>query len=652
MLKVKLCKMIKKSIALSMMVSVISGVVAFANSSNGASNNINIEKIAGYSVGMQNEDGGVAEIVKYNSDNNKTYVINGEQNTIDIVDMSELKDENGQTLKKYKTIDIAKIVNEDGFEYGDVTSIDINTSKKIVAVSVQEKDYKKQGKIVVLDYEGNKIDIFKSGIQPDCLKISKDGKYIITADEGEPREGITGEGWDPEGSITIVDYETKEVKSVKFDDSSKIDNDVHIRNKEGGAVVDLEPEYIAVSDDNIAYVTLQENNSVATIDISSRKVLSVKSLGLKDFSKKGNEIDAARDGKIDIKNLPIKGLYMPDTIDYVNIDGKGYLLTANEGDATEWGKGDFEFCNVSSFSKFFEDRQLNINDNTFLEMNKKEADEAFEQMKKETYIDSKGVEKPSYGKLEVLTDMGDDAIYILGGRSFSIWEADTMNLVYDSGSDFEDITAKRIPEYFNCSNDDLELDKRSSKKGPEPEALEIGKIGNDIYAFIGLERTGGFMMYNITNPVESTFIDYFTTRDFSSDISGDVAPEGMDFISEGISITKKPMLIVGNEVSGTLSINQFTVNDDKEDNEDNKDEEIDDDKSDDIIIEDNMDGTIDEDNEGNTTDNIEDEQKDNNNSSELPKTGMIVGNQLSGIIGILIIAIGVLFKKSGIKLLK
>lgn len=176
---------------------------------------------------------------------------------------------------------------------------------------------------------------------------------------------------------------------------------------------------------------------------------------------------------------------------------------------------------------------------------------------KENLKDSTMKQTVAYDKLEVLTDRGTDAIYTLGSRSFSIWKADTMEQVFDSGSDFETITAERLPDYFNWSNDDDEMDKRSAKKGPEPEEIKTGIIDGKLVAMIGLERIGGVMTYDISNPEKPVFLNYTNTRDFSEKIAGDVAPEGFDFIPAGNSPTKKPILLVGNEVSGTVSALEY-----------------------------------------------------------------------------------------------
>ncbi|MGG4470943.1 choice-of-anchor I family protein [Paenibacillus alvei] len=508
-----------------------------------AGSSLDVKKIASYSTGITDEDGGVAEIVQYNKDNEKFYVINGKAQTIDVVNMSGLYSTEVQNLQKEKSINIADVVNSDSFQYGDLTSIDINTDKKIIAAAVQDADYTKNGRIVVMNYDGEVQETFEAGVQPDMVKISDDGNFILTADEAEPRQGLEN-GVDPEGSVTIVNYDTKEVQQVKFNDTSVIDQDVHIRNNgtTADAVHDLEPEYLALNKDaSKAYVTLQENNAVASIDVKTGKVLSVKSLGYKDHSVEGNGLDAARNDKIEIKQLPILGAYMPDSIAQTEIGGVEYLLTANEGDATEWE----EFVNIEDFKKVKD--SITLDTSLFKGFTKEEAEAAFQDMK----------DSGDYDKLEVLTDRGTDAIYTLGGRSFSIWKADTMELVYDSGSDFEDITAAQYPDVFNWSNDDNVFEKRSAKKGPEPEDVKVGQIGNDLYAFIGLERIGGYMTYNISNPSSPSFANYLNTRDFSSAVSGDVAPEGLEFIEAADSPTGRPLVLVGNEVSGTVSVNEY-----------------------------------------------------------------------------------------------
>ncbi|MNO42689.1 Trifunctional nucleotide phosphoesterase protein YfkN precursor [compost metagenome] len=505
---------------------------------------IDINKIASYSVGTTSKDGGVAEIVKFNKDNGKFYLVNGSSNppSIDIVTLTT------GTLSKDKTISVKELAETDGFQYGDLTSVDINTVTDKIAVAVQEKGTAKQGKILVLDYEGNLLQSYAAGVQPDMVKYTSDGRYILTADEGEPRE----EGVDPEGSVTIVDTlnndATQAVTHVKFDNPNVIDDLVHIRgasNSKGkitgkgtkaDALHDLEPEFISLSaDEATAYVSLQENNAIAVIDIASKTVTAVKGLGFKDFNDPKNALDLINDGVINLENAPFLGMYMPDGIATYSVDGQTYLLTANEGDATEWPGRE----SASKVSKLVE--SLNP-----------ASDAAI-------FLKDKGT---LYDKLEAAGDMGTEDIYLYGGRSFSIWNAADMTQVYDSGSDFERVTAERLPDYFNTSNSKVEKDDRSTKKGPEPEYVAVGKVGGKTLAFVGLERIGGVMTYDVTNPQQPVFMNYVNTREFDKGLATDTGPEGLEFIEAKDSPTGRPLLLVANEVGGTVAVLELDVTDD------------------------------------------------------------------------------------------
>ncbi|AIQ46341.1 hypothetical protein R70723_10990 [Paenibacillus sp. FSL R7-0273] len=501
---------------------------------------ISITKIGGYSVGTTNEDGGVAEIVRYNRDNGKFYLVNGSTHpaTVDIVDLKD-----GVHPEKEASINIEVLSETGGFSYGDLTSVDINTATKRIAVAVQEADAMKNGKVLVLDYGGKLLETFEAGVQPDMVKYTADGRYILTADEAEPRT-LAG---DPEGSVTIIDTVTKAVSLVKFDNPAVIDDLVHIRGAadpetklitgkgaKADAVRDLEPEFIELSEDQkTAYISLQENNAIAAVDIASGKLLWVKGLGFKDLSLPQNALDLQKDNLIQLENVPFYGVYMPDGISQYTVNGTTYLFTANEGDATEWDSKE----NASTIGKM-----------------KSSLDPASAAAK---FLAG----TTNYDGVEVMSDMGHDGIYLYGARSFSIWDASTMKQVYDSGSDFEQITAERLPAYFNASNSNTTLDSRSTKKGPEPEYVKTGKVGNKALAFIGLERIGGLMTYDVTNPEQPAFVNYINTREFTpkNNIETDTGPEGIEFIAAADSPTGLPLVLVANEVGGTVAIYQLNV---------------------------------------------------------------------------------------------
>ncbi|MNO27603.1 Endo-1,4-beta-xylanase A precursor [compost metagenome] len=502
---------------------------------------LRITKIGGYAVGVTNKDGGVAEIVKFNRDNGKFYLVNGSSHpaTVDIVNLKD-----ASNPQKEYSINVEQLSEVDGFIYGDLTSIDINTVTKKIAVAIQEEDAMKNGKVLVLDYDGKLLASYEAGVQPDMVKYTDDGRYILTADEAEPRTTVG----DPEGSVTIIDTLKNSSNQVKFDNPDVIDDLVHIRGvadpvtkqitgkgEKKDAVRDLEPEFVVLSDDQtIAYVALQENNAIATIDIASNKVLWVKGLGFKDLSIDTNALDLVKDNKVKLENVPFFGTYMPDGIDQYTVGGKTYLFTANEGDATEWDSK----VNVSTVKKMKGSLKPDSDAAKFLNEN-----------------------KDKYDSVEVMSDMGNNGIYLYGGRSFSIWEADSMKQVYDSGSDFEKITGERLPEYFNASNSNTTMDNRSTKKGPEPEYVKVGKVGQKALAFIGLERIGGLMTYDVTNPMQPSFVNYINTREFTpaNTIETDTGPEGIEFIPATSSPTGLPLVLVANEVGGTVAIYQLNV---------------------------------------------------------------------------------------------
>lgn len=180
-----------------------------------------------------------------------------------------------------------------------------------------------------------------------------------------------------------------------------------------------------------------------------------------------------------------------------------------------------------------------------------------------------------------------DQLYVPGARSFSIWDAATGAQVSDSGSDFESITGNLLPAGFNANKDvnndaadpdERSTDTRSDNKGPEPEGLALGEYLGRIYAFVALERTGGIMVYDITNPTDPVFIEYVNNRDFSvpaciegtdpvsgeeictsNPAAGDLGPEGLHFVPWYLSPTFRPLLLVGNEISGTTTVYQLEL---------------------------------------------------------------------------------------------
>lgn len=505
-----------------------------------------VRELSSYSVGRTDDDGGVAEIVTYNKVDKVFYLVSGVTQSIDLVKINS----DGST-ERMKRIEIGEILEDKNINAGDMTSVSYSDEKKLLAVAVQDEDYKNNGHIVILDKDGNFVEAYESGVQPDMVTFTKDGKYILSADEGEPREGYDN-GIDPKGSVTIINVEGKSTNKVEFNITrDKALKDGLLLKKDSNPAEDLEPEYIAISDDNkTAYVSLQENNAIASIDIESGKINYVKGLGFIDHSLPGNEIDAVRgkgdNAKIDIKRDNFFGTPMPDGIAFLSKDGRDYILTANEGDAREWGKKKNKYENTKS--KKFDEK----------------AD------KKTEYLDN-----------DKTDGLDENKIYLLGGRSFSIYDASDLTRVYNSGSDFEKITARIFPDFFNTSNDEDKgpdkLDARSNKKGPEAENIAVLNIKDKTYAIVGLERISGIMIYDITDPSNPVYKDYFNNRIFIKSVNdkeeiglekrGNIGPEGLCAIEAKDSPTGKPIVLVANEVSGTVQVIEFNYSEDEKNSE-------------------------------------------------------------------------------------
>ena len=489
---------------------------------NRSSFNNTMHEIANYNTNAGADgDGGVAEIVKYNKYNQTMYLVSGKTQSVHIVNLNNVNSNSNTTLEATKTVTLESIGINDA---GDITSVDVSPDGKEIAIAIQHKDYDKNGYIARFDANGQLINIHEAGIQPDMITYSPDGSLILTANEGEPRQGYEAGTVDPKGSITALDTNTNQSYDIDFtafdsaESRAALVADNVIIKKDTAPSVNFEPEYITISNDSLtAYVTLQEANSIATIDLTTKQVTRVDSLGFKDYSSGDNKVDLyKKDDAINITNTDeFLGIYMPDGISSYEVDGKTYLLTANEGDSREWG----DYINEVE-EKYGESESKIVTLNT-------DDYDGFDDLSKK---------------------------YLFGGRSFSIIDASTMTMVSDSNGEFEEITAKLLPEYFNCSNDDISFEDRSGKKGPEPEDIKTMIIDGKVMAFIGLERIGGVMMYDVSDPTNPTYVDYLNLRDFSDDISGSVSPEGLCTVSAKDSPTNKPMLIIANEVSGDVNV--------------------------------------------------------------------------------------------------
>jgi hypothetical protein len=524
-----------------------------------------------------------SEIAAFDAASKRLFVTNGATNKIDFFDIS-----NPSAPVFIKSADLGAL---------GVTGIQSVASKSglVAAAAAVGGNNQAAGKVFLMDVNGTIDPRAAEGIVvgslPDSVHFSPDGKTVLSANEGEPRDYCLTDGalpttTDPHGSVSIIDVTAKTLTATTLDFAHLNSRAADIRTAGGriygpGATVaqDMEPEYIAISaDSKKAFVTLQENNSVAEIDIAAKKIVRVLGLGYKDFNATGNGLDpsdqdSSSNGGINIANWPVKGMYEPDAIAaFTDAAGDHYFATANEGDAREYkcllgglstGSAQAEDARVSSVGV----------DGTILAStlatNSNLGRLGMTRFEPSTYTNGGNALTATSG-----TDF--TSLYTLGARSLTIWKSPAgtseiagATVVADTGDMIERKIAEILPNYFGAdwntgTGTPNAKDTRSDNKGPEPEGLAIGKVYGRTVAFVGLERIGGVMAFDITNPTRPEYLNYVNSSVFTGvgganfatagAPAGDVSPEGVLFVKATDSPTGEPLLIVAHELSGTTAI--------------------------------------------------------------------------------------------------
>ena len=500
--------------------------------------------------------GGSSEIVAYDKGSRRLFIANSITNRLEIVNFA-----NPSAPVAVSSISVSAI--------GGINSVAVQNG--IVVVAMENANKVLNGAIVFFDVNGQQLNRFPTGALPDAIFFSPDGRYVVTPNEGEPDSYTTG-GTDPEGSVSIVDLgpngatlsasaiaglsqtavTTVSLTALNSQRDQLRAAGVRIYGRSGNAAngssvaQDLEPEYVAFSaDSKQAFVTLQENNAFLVIDLTTKTLAPnpVRPLGYKNHNLDANAFDPTDQGGLTLlQKLPVLGMYQPDAIASFVANGQTYYITANEGDAREYD-GLVEIVRAGAANYVLDPTAFpnaaDLKNNLLL------------------------------GRLNVTNQTGDtdgdgdfDQIYVLGGRSFSIWDANGT-LVSDSGDDMERITRAQAPLLFNVSNTtgNPAVKNRSDDKGPEPEGVTTTVINGKPYAFIALERIGGVMVYDVSNPAAPRFVTYTVNRSAptSNTATDDLGPEGIIFIAAADSPNGQNLVLLANEISNSVSVYQVNT---------------------------------------------------------------------------------------------
>jgi hypothetical protein len=416
------------------------------------------------------------------------------------------------------------------------------------------------GKVAFFDvHTGAILRVIDVGFHPDAVRFTPDGRRLIVANEGEFTAGAA----QAPGSISVVnltgfnastDLQLRAPLVTTVDFRDGLAPGVTLEGLRfnvagipaGDRYLYIEPEF-SVATNERAYVTLQENNGIAVVDLEgggAPRISAILPLGTITQRVDASDRDPTNGGLAAINiNDVVPGLPMPDTLATFMHGGRRLLATANEGDART-DDGDVARAGAANVVDTVSD---GAGDLTFAG----------------SLSDSAGIGRLTISRFDGNLD-SDSLVEVptmIGTRSFTLWD-EAGRRVFDSGSMLEDFVRANAPLTFNMNNGTTTaIDTRSDDKGPEPEALAYGEIAGRQFVFVGAERQNGIFQFDVTDLSRVSIVGYYNIVDGTKVVTGAqyVSPETIVFVSASDSPTGKPVLLVGYEgvepaISGSLAV--------------------------------------------------------------------------------------------------
>jgi DNA-binding beta-propeller fold protein YncE len=519
---------------------------------------IALEPLGAYETGLFDE--AAAEIVAHYPGGQRLLVVSAAAATVQVLDVADAASADPTLLFELETAGVGDIP-----EGAVANSVDVRDDG-LAVVAVEAPVKTDRGWLAFYDVagDGEPLGAVQVGAQPDMVTLTEDGRRAVVANEGEPAEDYSV---DPEGSVSVVDLPRRlaapsqeAARTARFHrfEGDRLPRGVRVyggREDAGTGTPErpvsenLEPEYVTV-DGRFAYVTLQEANALAQVNLERAKVVRITSLGSVDRNRV--PLDASDDdGVAELRRWPVTAYRLPDAIAHVTVKGRTFLVTADEGDTRDW-EGYSEEARVGDLGA---DGLAQVCPSVA-----EQAGMTLEEL----------VADENLGRLQVTTAQGlakdgscFRSLHAFGGRGISVFSTDGR-LVGSSGATVERVTRTALPDFFNSDHGTSAFDDRSDAKGPEPEGVVTGRVGGTPYAFVGLERVGGVMVFDLSKPARPRFVTYVNTRDFNVDgetdvlAAGDLGPEGLAFVTRADSPTGRPLLAVAHEVSGSTRLYDVT----------------------------------------------------------------------------------------------